>query len=80
MRLIYVFILLLLAAAVGIFVVQNNEVITLQYFGHSVESSPWFLLGVVYLLGMVTGGTVVGFVRRSVERVSEGHAHRTNAA
>ena len=79
MRLIYFCILLFLVTAVGIFVLQNNEPITLQYLGHSIECSPWVLLGIVYLLGMVSGGTVIGLLHRSLQRVSERHAQQSSA-
>jgi len=79
MRWFYLFILLFLATAVGIFILQNNEPITLQYLGQRIECSPWVVLGIVYLLGMVSGGTVVGLVRHSIQRVSEHQPHQTNA-
>lgn len=77
MRLIYFSILLLLAGAVVLFVVENNELITLNYLGQSVELSPAVLLGIVYLLGMVSGGTVVSWVRHSLRRVSERPAQKS---
>lgn len=71
MRLMCFFILLLLAGAVALFALQNNELITLQYLGHSIECAPWILLGIVYLVGMVSGGTVVGWIRHSLRQVSQ---------
>jgi uncharacterized membrane protein YciS (DUF1049 family) len=77
MRMIYFFILLLLAGAVALFVLQNNELITLQYLGQSVECSPAVLLAIVYVLGMVSGWTVVGWVKYSVGRVSQRPAQQS---
>ena len=71
MRLIYFFLLLLLGGTVAHFVLQNDEPITLHYLGQSLEWSPAVLLGVVYLLGMVSGWTVVRLVQHSLRRVSE---------
>ena len=71
MRVFYFLVLMLLLAAIGIFALQNRETITIQYFDRSVSSPLALLIGVVYLLGMVSGWTVVGFVRRSLRRVSE---------
>jgi uncharacterized membrane protein YciS (DUF1049 family) len=62
---------LFLVAAVGIFVMQNDETITLQYLGGSVSSPMSLLIGIVYVVGMVTGWTVIGLVQRSLRRVSE---------
>jgi len=71
MRVIYMLILLVLLGAIGIFALQNRETITLQYLDRSVACPLALLIAIVYLLGMVSGWTVVGFLRRSLRRVSE---------
>ena len=71
MRVIYMLILLLLLGAIGIFALQNRETITLQYLDRSVSCPLALLIGIVYVLGMVSGWTVVGFVQRSLRRVSQ---------
>ena len=71
MRVIYILVLLILLGAIGLFALQNRETITLQYLDRSVACPVALLIGIVYLLGMVSGWTVVGFVRRSLRRVSE---------
>ena len=71
MRIVYFLILLILLAAVVVFAVQNNETVTLHFFYRSVSSSLPLLIAVVYLLGMISGWTVVGFLRRSVRRLTE---------
>lgn len=71
MRLFYGLILLILLGAIGIFALQNHETITLQYLDRSVACPLALLIGIIYLLGMVSGWTVVGFVSRSLRRVSE---------
>jgi uncharacterized integral membrane protein len=63
--------LLLLMGAIGIFALQNRESITLQYLDRSIACPLAFLIGIVYVLGMVSGWTVVGFLQRSLRRVSE---------
>jgi len=73
MRFVYFLILLILLAAVVVFAVQNNETVTLHYLDRSVSSSLPVLIAIVYLLGMVSGWTVVGFLRRSLRRVTERH-------
>jgi len=75
MRTLCFLILLLLLAAIGVFALQNREVVTLQYLDRSVACPLSLLIAVVYLLGMVSGWTVVGFVRRSVRRVAERPVH-----
>ncbi len=71
MRVFYFLVLMLLFAAIGIFALQNRETITIQYLDRSVASPLALLIVIVYVVGMVSGGTVVGFVRRSLRRVSE---------
>lgn len=73
MRFLYILILLIVTAAVALFAVQNDERVTLHYLDRSL---PWpiplsLLIGAVYLLGMVSGGTVAGFFRRTWRRVRE---------
>ena len=71
MRVFYLLILLAVLGAIGIFALQNRETITVQYLDRSVASPLALLIGIVYLLDMVSGWTVVGFVQRSLRRVSE---------
>lgn len=70
MRMLCFLFLLLLAVAIGIFAVQNPESITLQYLGRTIECPPALLVAVIYLLGMVSGGAVLGLVQRSWRRVT----------
>jgi uncharacterized integral membrane protein len=71
MRLVYFLILLIVLAALILFAVQNNETVTLQYLNQTVSCSLPVLIVVVYVLGMVSGWTVVGFLKRSIQRVTE---------
>lgn len=75
MRFVYFLILLIVLAVVVVFAVQNNETVTLQYLDRSVTSSLPLLIAIVYLLGMVSGWTVIGFLKRSLRRVTERRAN-----
>src|SRR5262249_35583217 len=68
MRAFYFLILVLIVAAVALFAVQNNEPVTLRYLDRSVSLPMAVLIAAVYGLGMVSGWTVVGFLRRSWRR------------
>ena len=71
MRFIQAVIFLVLLAVIVIFAVQNSQIVTVQFLNWSVNS-PIALMSVgVYLLGMLSGWTVVGFMGRSVRRVAE---------
>ena len=63
MRIVYFLILVIVVAAVVVFAVQNNVPVTLQYLDQSVSTTLPLLVVVVYLLGMLSGWTVVGFLR-----------------
>ena len=67
--------LVLALAAVGVFAVQNHETVTLQYLDRSATCSLPLLVGIVYLLGMVSGWTVIGLLRRSLQKVTEHGEH-----
>jgi len=70
MRFVYLVFLLVFIAAVALFAVQNHDTVTVAYFDRSISCSLALLIGVVYLLGMVSGWTIVGILRRSLRRVT----------
>jgi lipopolysaccharide assembly protein A len=74
MRVVYFLILVLLVAAVGLFAWQNTEEVTLRYLDRSVTQPLSLLIAVVYFLGMLSGWTVVGFLKRSLQRVTDRRA------
>jgi uncharacterized membrane protein YciS (DUF1049 family) len=74
MRVVYFLILVIVVAAIAIFAVQNNAPITLRYLDRSISTTIPLLIAAVYLLGMVSGWTVVGFLTRSLRRVTHRRA------
>lgn len=71
MRLIQAILLLAFLGAVGIFAAQNTQAVTVRFLDRDL-STPLALLAVaVYLLGMLTGWTVIAFLRRSIRRVTK---------
>ena len=71
MRFIQAIILLAFLGAIGLFALQNTEPITFT-FGTWKTTGPVALLTIgVYLLGMLSGWTVVSFFTRSLHRVSQ---------
>jgi lipopolysaccharide assembly protein A len=73
MRVIYAIVLLLFVAAIVVFAVQNLEPITIKFLGNSWELALALLIAAAYLLGMLSGWTVVGIVKKSLKRVTERH-------
>jgi uncharacterized membrane protein YciS (DUF1049 family) len=74
MRVFSLLVLLLILAAVGLFAWQNDEGVTLRYLDRSMTQPLSLLIGAVYILGMLSGWTVVGILKRSVQRVTERRA------
>jgi uncharacterized integral membrane protein len=71
MRVIYFLVLVVILAALAVFAVQNREDVTLNYLDRSLTWPMAAILGVTYVLGMVSGWTVVGMLRRSWQGIRE---------
>jgi len=71
MRFVQALILFVFLGAVGVFAVQNTDVMTFHFWTWNLTGPVAILTIAVYLLGMLSGWTVVSFVRRSIRRVAE---------
>jgi len=71
MRFLQATILILFLASVAAFALQNNALTPVKFLAWGVSAPLSLLIVGVYLLGMISGGAVVGFLRRSIRRVSE---------
>jgi uncharacterized integral membrane protein len=65
MRWLYLIIVILFAAAIVIFALQNLETITVSFLGLSIATRVSILMVVIYLLGALTGGSLIALLRRS---------------
>ena len=76
MRVLCFLFLAAFVAAIGVFCYQNQEELSLMFWDRTLTAPLPIIIGAVYLLGMLSGWTVVGMLRRSVDRVIEqpGHA------
>lgn len=71
MRAFYAIVLLLFVGAVAVFAFQNKGAIAIKYLDRSADVPLSGLIGAVYALGMVSGWTVVGMLKKSLQRVTE---------
>jgi uncharacterized integral membrane protein len=71
MRYVQALLLLVFLGAVGLFAAQNTDVITVRFLNKAINAPVALLSLAVYVLGMLTGWTVVAFVTRSLRRVAE---------
>lgn len=76
LRFFYLLILVFLVGAVGVFAYQNAEGVNVQFVNWPVFMPVAAVAGAAYLMGMVSGWTVVGIFRRSLYRVTEPHQER----
>jgi lipopolysaccharide assembly protein A len=71
MRWIQAVLLLVFLIAILLFAVQNTQAVTVSFLKWSAAFPQALLIVLVYLLGMVSGWTVVSFVGRSLRKVRE---------
>jgi putative membrane protein len=67
MRWIYLAVIILVVTATIIFALQNLEIVTMSFLGFDAHLPLALLVGVVYLLGTATGGSLFALLRRSYE-------------
>jgi len=75
MRYLQAFAFLTFLVAIGVFAVQNRDVITVNFLGWNLSQPVALLSIVVYVLGMLSGWTVVAFLRRSIHGVTAKPQH-----
>ena len=69
MRTLCFLFLLVFIGAVGFLAYQNQQEVKLVLWDEVIVTRIPILLGVTYLAGMLSGWTVVGMLRRSINRV-----------
>lgn len=63
--------LLLFAGIIGGFIWQNHQEVTLTFFRYEVTTSIPIVIGTAFVLGMLSGWSIVGMLSRSVGRTAE---------
>jgi putative membrane protein len=67
MRWFYLTIIALFVATTVIFAIQNFEIVTMSFLGFSARAPLALLVALIYVLGMVTGGSLLALLRRSLQ-------------
>ena len=67
MRWIHLIIIGLFLAVILIFAAQNFESVTMTFLGFSASAPLALLVIIIYVLGMVTGGSLLALLRRSLQ-------------
>ncbi len=75
MRYIQAVIFLAFLVTIGIFAVQNRNVITVNFLSWNLSQPVAIVTVAVYVLGMLSGWTVLSFARGSFRRITERPRH-----
>jgi putative membrane protein len=75
MRYIQAFVFLAFLLASGVFAAQNTGVATVNFLAWNLSQPMALLIVVVYILGMLSGGTALAFMRRSFREVTQRSGH-----
>ena len=67
MRWVYLVLLVVIVVIIVVFIAQNHESQQVMFFSQKITAPLSFYFIAVYFLGMWTGGTVVGFVKRAYQ-------------
>ncbi|MBV9290279.1 MAG: DUF1049 domain-containing protein [Hyphomicrobiales bacterium] len=67
MRVVYLTIVVVFVVAILIFVLQNTQMVDVAFLSLAVSAPIALVVFVVYVLGAVTGGSLYGFLRRSLK-------------
>ena len=67
MRWLYIAVICVFAVAVIIFAAENLQLVTMSFLGFSARVPLALLAAGIYVLGMVTGSSLVALLRQSIE-------------
>jgi uncharacterized integral membrane protein len=70
MRWVYLVLLLVIVTITVVFIAQNRESQTVAFFNQRITAPMPVYFVAVYFLGMWSGGTVVGFVKRAYQHAT----------
>jgi len=68
MRWLHLTVVVVFAVVILVFVWQNFEFVVVSFLGFHVRTPLAVMIGLVYLLGMATGGSLWALLRRSIDR------------
>lgn len=71
MRFVFLAIFVLLVAAAVIFSIQNLQPVTVSFVGMTINTRVAVLAVAIYLLGAISGGSLLALLRRSYAGASE---------
>ena len=67
MRWVYLVLIALFGVAILIFAIQNLDVVTMSFLGFRVRAPLAVVAIIIYVLGALTGGSLLALLRKSYE-------------
>lgn len=74
MRFVYIALIVGFTAIVALFKFQNLEMVTISFLAAQFTLPVSVLIFLVYVLGMLTGGSLLALLRTWVQRARPGHS------
>jgi uncharacterized integral membrane protein len=71
MRWVFLVLLLVIVTIIVVFIAENYENATITFINQRIAAPLSIFFVAVYFLGMWSGGTVVGFVKRAYQHATE---------
>ena len=76
MRYVWFLIFVIFVAIIGVFAFENSEPVAINYLDQSLSVQSIHLpmsvlIGATYVLGMLTGWIAIGFLKRTVQHMTE---------
>jgi putative membrane protein len=75
MRFIQAVVFLAFLIAIGVFAAQNTGVVNISFLAWTLQQPVAMVTVAVYLLGMLSGWTVLAFMRGSLRQVTQRPGH-----
>ena len=70
MRWVHIAVIVLFALATLIFLIQNREIVSMDFLGFSARMPLAVMAAIFYVLGAFTGGSAYALLRKSMQGVS----------
>jgi uncharacterized membrane protein YciS (DUF1049 family) len=71
MRVLCLLTLVIIVGVGVVFGLENRQSVTLTFYNREMTFPIWGVLGTVYVLGMLTGWSIVGLLKRSWEGATD---------
>jgi uncharacterized membrane protein YciS (DUF1049 family) len=71
MRILCFLFLVAFAGAVALFAYQNQQEVSLTFWDQTITARVPLVVAAIFVLGMLSGWTIIGMLRRSVDQVLE---------